>query len=153
VRSRVVCLRKINLAVKELGMQGPVARKRECSDSTDPLCKSDFSREARRQERCSVEMVASIKVGSPKLEGARAQRAGSGARRGHAEKTKGQWGRRSQQQYPLVTTPTEEIQEAKLRTRAPQRIESGLAGRQARRSAKAKVEVSGSWVLPGSPGG
>lgn len=48
-------------------------------------------------------------------------------------------------------SPTEEIQEAKLRTRAPPRIESGLAGRQGR-SAKAKVEVSASWVLPGCPG-
>lgn len=44
------------------------------------------------------------------------------------KKTKGQWGRRSRQKYPLVTTPTEEIQEAKLRTRAPPRIGSGLAG-------------------------
>lgn len=30
---------------------GPVARKRECSDSTDPFCKSDSSGEARRQKR------------------------------------------------------------------------------------------------------
>ena len=49
------------------------------------------------------------------------------------KKTKGQWGRRSRQKYPLVTTPTEEIQEAKLRTRAPPRIGSGLAGWQAGR--------------------
>ena len=69
------------------------------------------------------------------------------------KKTKGQWGRRSRQKYPLVTTPTEEIQEAKLRTTAPPRIGSGLAGRQAGRCAKAKVEVTASWVLPTRTGG
>lgn len=75
-----------------------------------------------------------------------------GLPRGHAGKTKGQSGRRSRQEYPLVTTLAEEIQEAKLRTRAPARTEWGLAGRQAGRSGKAKVEGSASWVLPGCPG-
>lgn len=42
-----------------------------------------------------------------------------GLLRGHAAKTKGQPGRHSQQQgYPRVTTPAEQIQEAKSRTRA-----------------------------------
>lgn len=49
-----------------------------------------------------------------------------GLPRGHAGKTKGQWGRPGRQKYPSVTTLAEEIQEAKLRTRAPARTERWL---------------------------
>lgn len=49
-----------------------------------------------------------------------------GLPRGHAGKTKGQWGRPGRQEYPLVTTLAEEIQEAKLKTRAPARTERWL---------------------------
>lgn len=45
------------------------------------------------EEGCSIEMVASIKVGSPKLEGARAPRAGSGARRTTGHGARGRTGR------------------------------------------------------------
>lgn len=45
------------------------------------------------EEGCSIEMVASIKVGSPKLEGARAPWAGSGARRTTGHGARGRTGR------------------------------------------------------------
>ena len=48
-----------------------------------------------------------------------------GLPRGQAEKTKGQWGRCSRLGYPPVTTLAEEIQEAKLRTRASARTAGG----------------------------
>lgn len=76
-----------------------------------------------------------------------------GLPRGHAEKTKGQSGRCSRQEYPLVTTQAEKIPEAKLRMRALAVIEQGMAGRPTAKSGKAKLEVFASWVLPGCSGG